>query len=220
VKSAVAAALLVLAMPARSNPSNGLPSEFRPSLPVLGQGKLVNFLDGDNQALTNAAAHTGFSLALPLLGEHFWGRKGLWTTGLSWMALTVVQESLFHAPRNPGPGYPAEVRADLITRLVPCATLLILDAVRGGGHAAIRQSSPPERPGMPWPIGLEMPKPVSEVGRAAELAMFPTDRGGQAAAPRQADPPAECTPSLLFQGSVACSWDAGRPQGSRQVAAR
>ena len=150
------------AVPARSDHSNGLPTEFRPSFPVFGSGPVVNFLDGDNQAMTNAAAHTGFSLAIPLLGEHFWGRKGLWVTGLSWMALTVLQESLFHAPPNPDPGYPAELRSDLITRLVPCAMLLILDAIRGDGRAAIHRDMPPAHPGMPWPVEVEVPQPKDE----------------------------------------------------------
>jgi AbrB family looped-hinge helix DNA binding protein len=144
----------------------------------------VNFLDGDNQAMTNAAAHVGFSLAIPLLGEHFWGRKGLWISGLSWMAFTLVQESMFHAPANPGPGYPAEVRSDLITRLVPCATLLVIDALTNGGRAsAIPDRSPsapapPEPPGMPWPLGLELPSPA---GRNPEGEPAPSfSRAGEA----------------------------------------
>ncbi len=217
MKYLVSVALLLLAAPARPDPSNGLPTEFRPSFPVFGSGKFVNFLNGDNQAMTNAAAHVGFSLAVPLVGEHFWGRKGLWATGLSWMALTVIQESLFHAPPNAGPGYAAEVRSDLLTRLLPCATLLLFDALRGGGHADMRPSMPPERPGMPWPVGLEIPRPADEVKPGSELAAVSSNSGGQAL---RAGAPTGCNADLLFQGSAACAWDAGRPSGGRQLAAR
>lgn len=230
-------ALLVSAIPARASPSNGLPTEFRPSLPVFGGGRFVNFLNGDNQAMTNAAAHVGFSLAVPLLGEHFWGRKGLWATGLSWMALTMVQESLFHAPAKAGPGYPAEVRSDLLTRLVPCAGLLIFDAIRGGGRASVSPGVPtrPEGPGMPWPvIGMDAPRADREAQVAAKLATVgdvgrPSSglvSGGRAPAlrpPRAAAEPhpvGRCTESLLLEGSAACSWDAARLVDSRELASR
>jgi len=188
-------------------------------LPVFGGGRFVNFLDGEDRALTNAAAHTGFSVAIPLFGEHFWGRKGLWIAGLSWMALSATQESLFHAPPNPGRGYPAEVRADLLTRLVPCATLLLFDALRGRAHPNMRPSIAPERPGMPWPIGLDIPWQAEHDSDLAALAGN-GGSGGQAPAALEADAPTGCTTALLFQGSAACSWEAGRTSGSRQLATR
>lgn len=127
---------LLIAGPGHASPSNGLPTEFRPSLPVFGPGPTVNFLSGDSQALTNASAHVAWALAVPLVAEHFGGRKGLWIGGLSWIALTVVQESLFHAPPNPGPGYASEVRSDLLTRIVPTALILLWDATHGSRHLA------------------------------------------------------------------------------------
>ena len=164
----------------------------------------------------------------------------MWVTGLSWMALTVVQESFFHAPANAGPGYPAEVRSDLITRLVPCATLLIFDALRSGRRSDMRPGLAPERPGMPFPIGLEIPPPRDEAGRGrdpalqASLTRHPFLKATVASAleasgmmaiqvpsstqddsgadPNDSGPGAPCTASLLFQGSTACSWDLGRPQ--------
>lgn len=97
---------------------------FNPSLPVAGGGPIFNFDQGD-QAMTNAAAHVGFALAVPLLGEHFWGSKGRVIAGVSWIALTLIHESLFHAPRGPQSAeYPSEVRTDLVTCIVP--TLFVL----------------------------------------------------------------------------------------------
>jgi hypothetical protein len=125
---------------------------FNPGFPVFGGGKFVNIFDSD-AALTNASAHVAWSLAIPFAGESIGGRKGKWIAAASWMALTVVQESLFHAPPNPGRGYPAEVRADLITRLVPTMLVLGWDLVHGGGGPArtIEPTVPrgPLREGMP-----------------------------------------------------------------------
>jgi len=149
---------LIFAVPVQASPSNGLPTEFRPSMPVFGPGPAVNFASGDNQALTNASAHVAWALAVPLVSEHFGGRKGLWIGGLSWIAATVVQESLFHAPANPGPGYPAEVRSDLLTRIVPTAILLLWDAARGGHHLS---SDAPERMREVPHVQAERPPPVA-----------------------------------------------------------
>ncbi len=123
--------LILLAAPtALADPSNGLPTQFRPSFPLFGAGPLTNLGGGDNQALTNASAHIAWSLAIPLAGERIGGRKGLWIAGVSWIVLSIVQESLFHAPVNPGPGYAAEFRTDIITRVVPCAGVLVWDLMR------------------------------------------------------------------------------------------
>lgn len=96
---------------------------FNPSLPVFGDGPFLN-LQQDGDARLNAAMHVAWALAIPLIGERLWGSKGKWITGLSWIALTLIQESLFHAPKDGGPNYPSEVRTDLITRIVP--TLVVL----------------------------------------------------------------------------------------------
>jgi len=96
---------------------------YRPYLPVTGPGPFTNLGDGDG-ATTNAMAHIGWSLAIPLLGEKIGGTKGKWIAGLSWIALSIAQEWLFHAPANPDPHYPAEVRTDLITRIVPTICIL------------------------------------------------------------------------------------------------
>jgi hypothetical protein len=95
---------------------------FNPSLPVFGPGPLTNL--GDEGATSNAMAHIAWALAIPLLGEKIGGKKGKWIAGLTWIGLTLIQESFFHAPQNPGAAYPSEVRTDLITRIVP--TIIVL----------------------------------------------------------------------------------------------
>lgn len=102
---------------------------LRPSLPVFDRGPLTNLGVGDG-AVTNASAHVAWSLAVPLLGEKIGGRRGMWIAGLSWIALTLVQESLFHAPPKPSQMYPAEVRTDLATRILPTTGLLVIDLLR------------------------------------------------------------------------------------------
>jgi hypothetical protein len=96
---------------------------FHPNLPITGSGPLTNLGQG-NEALTNAAAHVGWALAIPLLGEHFAGTKGKWVAGVSWIAFTLAWEGLIHSPANPSNGYPSEVRTDLITRIVPTVFVL------------------------------------------------------------------------------------------------
>jgi predicted alpha/beta-hydrolase family hydrolase len=106
----------------------------RASLPVFGPGPLTNLNcyprwsdRGCDAAWTNAAAHVGWSLAIPLLGKEVGGRRGLWIAGGAWIAASLLQEAFLHAPEHPGPGYPSEVRTDLLTRLVPCALVLVID---------------------------------------------------------------------------------------------
>jgi hypothetical protein len=83
----------------------------------------------DEQAVTNASAHIGWALAVPLVGREVAGRKGLWIAGGAWMLGTIVQEAWFHP--HPPAGFGPEVRTDLVTRLGPTLVLLIVDLVRG-----------------------------------------------------------------------------------------
>jgi hypothetical protein len=142
---------------------------FRPDFPVFGGGKFVNIFDSD-AALTNASAHVAWSLAVPLLGQRLGGRRGLWVSGLSWIALSFTQEALFHAPPNPGRGYPAEVRADLLTRIVPCASLLVWDRGRGGRPPAAPRMVPAD--GLPGlSSDLLPPDRADQLLREAALRM-------------------------------------------------
>lgn len=95
------------------------PLIFKLSFPVLGPGPLTNLSEG-GQAVTNASAHVGWSLALPLLGYAMAGRTGLLCAAGAWWVLTLVSEICFHG------GSPSEVRTDLLTRLVPCAVVVAL----------------------------------------------------------------------------------------------
>ncbi len=119
---------------AAGSPSDGLPTEFRPSLPLFDHGPLFNLkVNGkwDDRAVTNASAHAAWSLAVPLLGQEIGGRKGLWIAGLSWIALSFVTEAFFHAPPGPtGPAYAAEVRTDIASKVLPCAGILVWDLFR------------------------------------------------------------------------------------------
>lgn len=94
-----------------------------PSLPITGPGPFLN-VGESNEAITNAIAHVGWAIAIPLLGEKIGGKKGKLIAGFSWIALSVLQEWLIHAPEHPGAAYPSEVRTDLITRIVPTIVVL------------------------------------------------------------------------------------------------
>jgi hypothetical protein len=139
---ALAVAIALLAAPvARGGDLSPSVPRFNPSFPVFGGGKFVNIFDSD-AALTNASAHVAWALAVPLAGQYIGGRKGLWIASASWMAVTVLQESLFHAPSQPYKGYPSEVRADLVTRLLPTMLVLGWDLWRGGAPRAARPEVP------------------------------------------------------------------------------
>ena len=98
---------------------------FHPSLPVFGSGSFTNIQASDPASVENASVHIAWGLAIPLLGEHFWGSKGKRIAGWSWIAVSIITEAFFHAPAHPGSAYPSEVRADLITKIVP--TILVMD---------------------------------------------------------------------------------------------
>lgn len=96
---------------------------IRYSLPVFGPGPLTN-IGSSSEANSNAIKHVAMATLIPVAGQAAFGNKGRLWAGLSWIGLSIAQEAFFHAPKNPSPGYPAEVRTDLITRIVP--TVLVL----------------------------------------------------------------------------------------------
>ena len=137
----------------------GLQGPTAPNLPVFGGGKFVNVFESD-AALTNASAHVGWSIAVPLAGRVIGGRKGMWVAGLSWIGFSLATETFFHAPPNPGPGYPPEVRADLLTKILPCAAILAFDLIRSG--SAPEMTAPaPERPRLLLLMpGIDIPRTI------------------------------------------------------------
>lgn len=99
--------------------------------PVGGEGPLFNvppFQAWNEQAVTNASAHIGWAIAIPLVGERIDGRRGLWVAGGAWVAGTVLQESFAHP--FPARGGGPEARTDLVTRLVPTLMILAWDLWR------------------------------------------------------------------------------------------
>jgi hypothetical protein len=103
----------------------------RASLPVFAPGPLTNL--GGNEANMNASLHVLWGLAAGTVGYVIDGKKGLrWACG-SWMAGSLVEETFFHAPPGPTPpGYPAEVRTDLLTRLAPCTAFILIEQFAPG----------------------------------------------------------------------------------------
>lgn len=105
-------------------------THFNPYYPIFGKGPLFNLGMGtpanQNQAVTDASAHAAWSLAVPLLGEHFWGKKGKQWAAWSWIGISLVHEIFFHAvPQSVGsPGYPAQVRTDTATLVIPALLVL------------------------------------------------------------------------------------------------
>ena len=137
----------------------GLQGPTAPNLPVFGGGKFVNAFESD-AALTNASAHVGWSIAVPLAGRVIGGRKGMWVAGLSWIGFSLAAETFFHAPPNPGPGYPSEVRADLLTKILPCAAILAWDLIRSGSVPEMTAPAP-ERPRLLLLMpGIDIPRTV------------------------------------------------------------
>ncbi len=115
---------------AHGSPSDGLPTEFHPNFALFGGGPLLNLkVNGqwDDRAVTNAAAHVGFAVAVPMAGYYAGGRKGMWIAGLSWIGLSLFTETLMHAPPNAGPMYASEFRTDLASKIIPTAAILLWD---------------------------------------------------------------------------------------------
>jgi hypothetical protein len=113
-----------------SGPVLGEFYEWQPNLQFWKPGPFWN-VGSNEEADTNASLHALWSVAVPLVGKHLGGKKGELIAGLSWIGLSLVNEAFFHAPQHPDAAYYSEMRADLITRLVPCLAILVVDLVKG-----------------------------------------------------------------------------------------
>jgi hypothetical protein len=72
---------------------------------------------------TNFTAHVGWSLAVPLAGKAIDGKRGMLIAGGSWIAFSLVNEFVLHGPEDA-----RERRLNLLSRLLPCAGVMLAGA--------------------------------------------------------------------------------------------
>ena len=99
------------------------PAPARP--PALESG-LTGLFASDAEAV-NFSAHAAWSVAAPLTGQALFGRAGLWSFGASWMTYSLVNEFALHGPESE-----RERNLNLVSRLGPCAVILLIDLLRHG----------------------------------------------------------------------------------------
>ena len=99
------------------------PAPARP--PALEAG-LTSLFASDGEAV-NFSAHAAWSIAAPLTGQALFGRAGLWSFGGTWMAYSLVNEFALHGPEGD-----RERNLNLVSRLGPCAVILLIDLLRNG----------------------------------------------------------------------------------------
>ena len=74
---------------------------------------------GDAEA-TNFSAHVAWSAAVPLAGYAIGGKRGALIAGGGWLAYSLVNEFALHGPEDA-----RERRLNLVSRLVPCALVML-----------------------------------------------------------------------------------------------
>ena len=98
--------------------------------PCAQMGALDRFTDctlfRGSQEAANFSAHAGWSLALPLAGHAIDGKRGTLVVGGGWLAFTLVNEFALHGPESS-----RERNQNLLSRLVPCAIVMLIDLLRG-----------------------------------------------------------------------------------------
>ena len=99
------------------------PAPARP--PALEAG--LNSLFASDGEAVNFSAHAAWSIAAPLTGQALFGRAGLWSFGGTWMAYSLVNEFALHGPEGD-----RERNLNLVSRLGPCAVILLIDLLRNG----------------------------------------------------------------------------------------
>ena len=105
----------------------------RAALPVFDRGPLTNlgFDSGSDAANTNASLHALWSLGIAGIGWGLWGRTGLRAACGAWSGASLLGEAFLHAPPGPlGPEYAAEVRTDLMSKILPCAALVVIEGLK------------------------------------------------------------------------------------------
>lgn len=84
----------------------------------------AGLFDGQQEA-TNFSAHVAWSLALPLAGSAVADKRGAFIAGGAWLTYSLVNEFVFHGPEDA-----RERRLNLVSRLVPCAIVMLVTALR------------------------------------------------------------------------------------------
>jgi hypothetical protein len=96
-----------------------------------GMGALDRFTDctlfRSPQEAANFSAHAGWSLAIPLAGHAIDGRRGALVAGSAWIAFSLVNELTIHGPESS-----RERNQNLLSRLVPCAVVMLVELLRRG----------------------------------------------------------------------------------------
>ena|SRR2546428_9434548 len=98
-----------------------------PRSPALSiEANLTGIFASDGEAV-NFSAHAAWSVAAPLAGQALFGRPGLWSAGGTWVVYSLVNEFALHGPESE-----RERNLNLISRLTPCAVILLIDVLRNG----------------------------------------------------------------------------------------
>ena len=93
--------------------------------PALSIERAVSSVFASDAEATNFSAHVGFSLALPLAGYAVDGRRGMYVAGGAWLAYSLVNEFALHGPEDS-----RERNLDLISRILPCAAVMLISLFR------------------------------------------------------------------------------------------
>lgn len=96
--------------------------------PCAGMGAADRFADctlfQSPQEAANFSAHAAWSLAFPLAGHALDGKRGAMISGGTWMAYSLVNEVALHGPESE-----RERNLNLLSRLVPCAVVMLIAAL-------------------------------------------------------------------------------------------
>lgn len=87
--------------------------------------KIVADVFRSDMEAVNFSAHVAWSLALPLAGNAVDGKRGTLIAGSAWIAYSLVNEFAFHPPLQP-----RERALNLVSRLVPCAVVMLVRVLR------------------------------------------------------------------------------------------
>jgi hypothetical protein len=96
-----------------------------PSRASISPEHIASAIFASDREATNFSAHVAWSITLPLAGYAADGNHGLYIAGGAWLAYSLVNEYAMHGPEGA-----RERRLDLLSRLVPCAAVIVWRALR------------------------------------------------------------------------------------------